>query len=291
MSREHSASISPTAHYTSWVWYRNGLSHRALVTPTGRLLHLALRPMNWISERFSARPSLDMMLLARHQLIDHLLRERIEAGRVSQVLEIASGFSARGVRFARTYAQRGLVYVEADLPDSAAAKRRALSEAGLLADNHQVVSIDALSDHGPESVRAVAARCFRPDRGLIILTEGLLGYFDQASVEGMWRRFADTLRDFEHGEHLSELSIGVDVNDLRATRAFKRMLGLFTRGEVYVHYQTPEQVIEALTRAGFEQVELLRPHDYASVLNFEGKERPQLLRVLIARAGGRGERS
>ncbi len=284
MSRDDSASISPTAHYTSLVWYRNGLSHPVLSSRTGRLLHLALRPLNWIYERFSQHPSLDMMLLARHQLIDHLLEQRIEDGRVTQVLEIASGFSARGLRFAAKYADRGLVYVEADLPDQAARKRALLEGAGLLAPNHQVVVIDALADEGPDALVKVAARCFREDQGLVILTEGLLGYFDREAVEGMWARFAPVLRKYEVGEYLSELSIGLDVADVAAAAAFKRMLGMFTKGKVYVHYQTPEEVAEALIRAGFRSAAMLCPHEHSAALRFPGKERRQLLRVLTALA-------
>ena len=40
------ATISPTAHYTGFVWARHGLSHPALVTAEGRaLFHLLLEQM------------------------------------------------------------------------------------------------------------------------------------------------------------------------------------------------------------------------------------------------------
>ena len=40
-----SDAISPTAHYTGYVWARNGLSHPALATREGRLLFESLRPL------------------------------------------------------------------------------------------------------------------------------------------------------------------------------------------------------------------------------------------------------
>ncbi|MEI8259792.1 MAG: NTP transferase domain-containing protein, partial [Deltaproteobacteria bacterium] len=55
MKPDDSARISPTAHYTSYVWFRNGLSHPALVSPAGRALHLLLRPLNVAYERFGHR--------------------------------------------------------------------------------------------------------------------------------------------------------------------------------------------------------------------------------------------
>lgn len=280
MTREDPASISPTAHYTAYVWYRHGLSYPGLVTRTGRRLHLALRPMNWFSERLTDRPSLDMMLLARHQLIDHQLRQLIEAGRVSQVLEIAAGFSPRGARFAADYAQRGLVYVEGDLPAQADQKRAALARAGLSREHHHVVPLNALLDEGPGSVQDVCARLFRPDRGLAIITEGLLGYFDQAAVEGMWARFAAALRGFSSGLYLSELTIGQDIEGVRGAQLFRRVLGAFTRGRVHVHYERPEQVEAALHQAGFRTVQILLPHEHLHALSFPGKERRQLLRLL-----------
>jgi O-methyltransferase involved in polyketide biosynthesis len=40
-----SEAISPTAHYTGYVWARNGLSHPELSTVEGRVLFESLRPL------------------------------------------------------------------------------------------------------------------------------------------------------------------------------------------------------------------------------------------------------
>ena len=37
MGRDHPETISPTAHYTGYVWFANGQSHEAFATRTGRL--------------------------------------------------------------------------------------------------------------------------------------------------------------------------------------------------------------------------------------------------------------
>ena len=73
MSEPGSARISPTAHYTGFVWYRNGLSHPAFMTREGWLLHNLLRPMN-VGYRLQGRADLDTMLLARHRAY----RERVK---------------------------------------------------------------------------------------------------------------------------------------------------------------------------------------------------------------------
>ena len=51
-------AISPTAHYTGEVWSRNGLSHPALATTEGRLMHAALRPGLALSRALGG-PALD----------------------------------------------------------------------------------------------------------------------------------------------------------------------------------------------------------------------------------------
>ena len=43
--------------------------------------------------------------------------------------------------------------------------------------------------------------------GLMIITEGLLGYLPTDAVLGIWRRFASTLSEFETGHYLSELHL------------------------------------------------------------------------------------
>src|SRR5262245_40633167 len=132
-----SSRISPTAHYTSFVWYRAGMSHKVLTSPLGRALHLALLHMNVGYERLGSRPHLDRSPLARHRRIGHLLEGEIAAGRVGQVIEIAAGLSPRGFTFAKRHPD--LHYIEADLPDMAETKRRRLDEAGLRGTHHEVV--------------------------------------------------------------------------------------------------------------------------------------------------------
>ena len=59
MSERRSETISPTAHYTGYVWYANGLSHPAFATREGRLFYEALRPAN-AAARAIGGPTLDI---------------------------------------------------------------------------------------------------------------------------------------------------------------------------------------------------------------------------------------
>lgn len=243
-----SDAISPTAHYTGEVWRVAGLSHPALGTVEGRVLHTSLRPVMTVSGLLGGE-TLDGFLLARHRLIDRLLTARIETGEITQVVELAAGMSPRGLRLSAAYPE--LTYVETDLPAMAARKREALSRAGA---GHRVVELDALVDDGPESLAELAAGLDR-GRGLAIITEGLLNYFPRNETDGIWARVGAALQAFPHGLYLADLHLRSDNADGRQ-RAFSTLLGLFVRGRVHFPYADAADARAALGEAGFAATEL-----------------------------------
>jgi O-methyltransferase involved in polyketide biosynthesis len=242
-----SEAISPTAHYTGHVWSRHGLSPPAFGTLEGRLMYGALAPAQTVS-RLLGGPTLEGLLLARHRVIDELLDEAIRAGRVSQVIEIACGMSPRGWRFAERYGDR-VTYVEADLPGMAERKRRALERTGSLGESHRVVELDALRDDGPASLAAVASE-LDPDAGLAIVTEGLITYFGEDDVRGMWRRFARELGRFSAGVYLADMYVGATPRPL-PERAFRSALAVFVGRRVHTHFADAPGAEAALRAAGF----------------------------------------
>lgn len=260
LPRRTSAAISPTAHYTGEAWARLGLSHPALRSSEGRLLHLALRPYNELSRRLGG-PTIDQYLQARHAAIDDALTRAIEDGRVGQVVEIACGMSPRGWRFATTHGTK-IDYVEADLPGMAARKREAVQKMG---NPTRVVELDALADDGPGSLAHLAATALDPGKGLAIITEGLVNYFPTDAVLGMWHRFAATLGQFPEGLYLSDLHLRSDAHGPQAD-VLATLLGLFVRGRVHVHPFTPDEATQQLRDAGFDDARLHQPHRYVRVI-------------------------
>jgi O-methyltransferase involved in polyketide biosynthesis len=248
-----SDAISPTAHYTGYVWFRNGLSDPALATRQGRVLFESLQPAARVSRALGG-PTLEGYLLARHAAIDARLTAAIENDGITQVLEIAAGLSPRGLRFTRHYGS-ALTYVEADLPDMAARKERALARAQSLSPSHRVTTIDALADRGERSLPAVAAE-LDPSAGLVIITEGLLGYLPTAEVTGLWRRLSETLGGFSAGRYLSDLHLaGAQTPPVHA---FRVLLSAFVRGSVHLHYDDAQAAQDALRQAGFDRASVRR---------------------------------
>jgi O-methyltransferase involved in polyketide biosynthesis len=259
MERTHPETISPTAHYTGYVWIAHGQSHDAFATRTGRLLYRVLRGANVIAQR-AGLASLEGMLLARHRLIDLRLARAIDAGEIQQVIEIAAGLSPRGWRFASRYADR-ITYVEADLPGMIVHKRRILAALGGETAHHRTAEVNALADTGPVSLAAVCAT-LDPSKGTAIITEGLINYFEREIVLAMWRRFSAALRRFPRGLYLSDMVLR-DGNRGPFTLGFSWLVSAFVRGRVHLPFETAEQTEDALTSAGLVG-RLLDPRDFAS---------------------------
>lgn len=247
-------AVSPTAHYTGHVWGRHGLSHPELGTSEGLVLWGTVAPA-MAAIRAVGGPTLEGMLLARHRIIDHLLADAIEDGRVSQVIEIAAGMSPRGWRFAERFGDR-VTYVETDLPAMAARKRRAIERIGSAGEHHRVVDVDALRDDGPASLAAVAGELDQA-AGLAIVTEGLLSYFGTDDVLGMWRRFARVLAGFDRGLYLADLHVGSASHGPLA-RGFEAALSLFVQRGVHAHFDDEDDAVRALRAAGFAEASLCR---------------------------------
>lgn len=263
------ASIGPTAHYTGYVWSRNGLSHPELATTEGRALYLAAEA-TLLPLRLLRQPTMEGFLLARHLAIDALLDEAIGAGRVGQVLEIACGMSPRGWRF--TERHPALVYVEADLPSMAARKRAALERIGR-PERHRVVEIDALAAEGPLSLGAVAAEQLDPGKGLAVITEGLLNYLATESVLALWSHVSG-VADL----YLSDLFVGEDAPPL-VGRAFSAALAAYVRSPVSLHFRDAHEAEAALLAAGFSAADVSRAADHPAAPSRRGAD---LVRIVQA---------
>ncbi|HEU4737082.1 MAG TPA: class I SAM-dependent methyltransferase [Solirubrobacterales bacterium] len=252
-----SDAVSPTAHYTGETWVKNGLSHPQLATWQGRALHRAL-VLPTAASRALGGPTLEGLLVARHRIIDATLDELIQGG-VSQVVEAACGMSPRGWRFSERYGER-LTYMEADLPAMARRKHEALARIGSLSERHRVAELDLLHEDGPGSLESLAEE-LDPAQGLVIVTEGLLTYFDDETVDGLWARLARVLGRFSKGVYLADLRFARPQRGI-AERAFDVILGTFVRGKVHPYRGDEATAAEVLRGSGFKQVQLHRGDEH-----------------------------
>ncbi|UTN78780.1 class I SAM-dependent methyltransferase [Pseudomonas aeruginosa] len=115
---------------------------------------------------------------------------------------MACGLSPRGRRFRQRYPQ--LRYLEADLPPMAARKAALLREQGWLGPEHAVAAVDILAEDGERSLAALFAGLDR-ERPLVVITEGLVNYFQRPVIEAFWSRLATELKRFPQGTYLTDL--------------------------------------------------------------------------------------
>lgn len=275
--RATSEKVSPTAYATGYFWVRHGLSHPALATAKGKQLDKAFSTFIR-GIRFISGISLESLMLARHRGIDGQLRQAIESGRVTQVIEIAAGLSGRGLRMTQRYPQ--LRYIETDLPHMASLKRQLLSQAGLLSDRLEVRNINALTDQGPESLAAIAEG-LDPGQGTAIITEGLMNYLDPKSADGVWQRIATTLKRFPSGIYLCD-SYLLQENRNPAMLIFGAMLTVFVRGRLHYHYRDEASARRKMRESGFGKSVLIRADSLPENRELSGKSGADRIRVLVA---------
>lgn len=226
-------------------------------------------------------PTLDGLLLARHRIIDSILDDLIRGG-IGQVVEVACGMSPRGWRFTERFGER-LIYVEADLPGMAQRKRDALARMESLTDCHRVVGLDVLQEGGAGSLEALV-ETLDQTKGLAIVTEGLLSYLDDDTVNALWGRFAAALGRFEKGVYLSDLRFARRDRGL-TERTFDVILGAFVRGKVHA-YRGDEATAEATLRsAGFEEARLYRGNKHPAAGDARSDPGAAVIRIVEASRG------
>lgn len=271
-----SEQVSPTAYATGYFWYRHGLSHPALATSQGKRLDRGFGALISVAKALSGI-SLEALMLARHRGIDARLAEAIEDGRIGQVIEIAAGLSPRGWAFSKRYKKK-LKYLETDLPAMAATKHRLLDREGLLSKQHQVLTLNALAESGPDSLAALAD-ALNPKKGTAIITEGLMNYLSPEQARFVWRNIATTLKRFPNGLYLADAYL-MDEQRSAGMAAFGAALQVFVRGRMHVHYRTEPEAIATLQAAGFGEIALHRAAELpvnADIASTRGADRVRIL--------------
>ncbi len=251
------SSISFTAHYTGYVWHHYGLSGREFATAQGRTYYSLLRPFEYLA-RGLLGTDIKTTLLQRHYLIDRELEKLIASHPRLQVLELACGLSPRGHRFTRRHA--GIRYVEADLPGMVKRKTALLENLGALNARHAVRHCNILDEGTPDSLEAVIAREFSPELPLVVITEGLVNYFELGTISGFWRRLAAALSGFAPGVYLTDIYPEVDTHRFAGLiKSANRSLRVASRSRFTLHFGNDGAMQAHFRALGFADVKVFDP--------------------------------
>lgn len=242
--------ISFTAHYTGYIWFQEGISHAALASNKGRWLAKLVSPLeNWAE--LIIGDSMRTTLRQRHSLIDRQLDLFLAEHPDAQVLEIATGLSPRGWRYRQKFPN--LVYVEADLPEMAAAKRQALSQIETPAP--RIEAVDLFGEGFQQLLES-----FDSTKPLVIISEGLINYFTKDMLNDLWTRLAHGLKQFPIGVYLTDLYPEPVTRRLaKLIWNSSKILKVMSRSAFAFHFVSPVEVTTAMKTAGFSQSVVFQP--------------------------------
>ncbi len=278
-SATDTSRISISAHYTGYIWYKNGLSHQQFVTPMGRAAYWALRPMNGFMQ-LMVGASIDTFLLQRHFVLDHLVEQAIAEG-YEQVVELAAGLSSRGYLIKQAHPE--VHYVEGDLPGMSARKAELLDNLGRPA-GHITQPCNILDESGPQSIEALLDGLDKTKKTLII-TEGLVNYFDLPTIRKVWTRMAIAMKAFPQSRYITEVYPKLEQHpSYKYVQVAQKVVGFFTQGEYPLHYNSDEAMQQGFLEDGFAQVNVTAPEDYYGKLDMPTSSRQSLVRLVVADA-------
>lgn len=276
-SATDTSRISISAHYTGYIWYNNGLSHAQFVTPMGRTAYWALKPMNMFMQ-LMVGASIDTFLLQRHFVLDHLVEEAIADG-YEQVVELAAGLSSRGYLIKKRHPH--VHYIEGDLPGMSARKAELLDQLGRL-EGHITQPCNILDESGPQSIEGLLSGLDKTKKTLII-TEGLVNYFDLETIRKVWARMAVVMKQFPQARYVTEVYPKLEQHpSYKYVKIAQKVVGFFTQGEYPLHYNSSETMQQGFLDDGFSKVSVTAPEDYYEKLDMPTSSRQSLVRLVVA---------
>lgn len=265
------ADISLTARYTAAAWDALGLPHGERFSDRrGRFLFRLSMLLGRLLPGQVGSTLVESALMPRHLFLDHWIRTH----GVEQVVEVASGFSRRGV----TLAGEGVRYVEVDRPaiiqQKAALCRDLPPEALPL-----FLGLDATQ---PDFVPRVLQAC-DPARRTVLITEGLSPYFDREGYLSLLRPLHEVATALD-ATLLTDVYLGPQGHRLVAAWVAlgSRAIALVA-DRIYLYLHSEGDIHGLFAEAGWTVVSV---HNPASDPAFTGGKRPpftDLMRVVEAR--------
>lgn len=245
--------ISFTAHYTGYMWYLLGISHERLATAKGKKLVTLLHPFETLAEKFIGH-SIRSSLKLRHGLIDQRIEHLIAQHPDLQIVEIAAGLSPRGWRFRQKFPS--IQYIEMDLPAMAQLKADALAP---IDPKAQVFGCDIFK---PE-FQDIILKHLNTSRPTLIISEGLINYFDQALLSNLMQKISTILKDFSHGYMISDLYPEPNHRLAKVITQSGKLLKFLSKSNFQYHFSSPIQAAEFFIAQGFKTAQIRQASSFA----------------------------
>ena len=237
-------SISPTAILTSYPRTFTDIPYEKEI-------------YNWIERNCAEKPALNKNLApeieARYKLINKLLNNTS----IEQVLEIASGYSSRGI----IYSQKGYNYVEMDLENVVINKRKIVEGISKQNDCLNIIEGNALSNLDFEK-----ADKYLDNREVAVINEGLLRYLTFEEKEIVAKNIYSLLK--KHNGVWITCDVTPKkfiVSQDKALPDFNKNLNNVTdRNSLNDRFEDIEHIREFFGKIGFDVIEV---HKFSEVKN------------------------
>ncbi|MBF0353226.1 MAG: hypothetical protein HQM11_19525 [SAR324 cluster bacterium] len=147
--------------------------------------------------------------------------------------------------------------------------------------NHQVIPCNILLDEGPDSLAEVIRKYCDPQQPVVIISEGLINYFNLETVAQLWSRIARTLGNSVGGWYLLD-NYGhfTDHPHFPLVQASSKALQVVARGGVHLHFDNDQEIRKMMSHCGFENIEVYEPKDYFDSLPVPKVNNDTLVRVI-----------
>lgn len=192
---------------------------------------------------------------ARYKLIDKLLKK----SNINQILELAAGYSQRGLIFTK---DKDSKYVELDLKQVTDLKKDILNSITPIPNNLKIISGDATNKDD-------FAKClsyFNQSEKIAIIHEGLLRYLDFDEKRKVAKNVYDALKTFGGAWITCDFTPKrfIQNQDKNIINFNKDLSNITDRNNANWRFEDEEHVRRFLNDVGFKGIEF---HDYQEIKN------------------------
>lgn len=261
---ENFESISPTAIVTSYPRTFTDIPYEKDI-------------YKWICNNCNEKVNLNKILAPEIEARYKLTNKILDATKINQVLEIAAGYSSRGI----IYSKKDYKYVEMDLEGVARNKNELLKELNLNNSNLHVMAGSALKYEDFNKCN----QYFSKDKEIAIVNEGLLRYltFDEKKIvatniykmlkeyNGVWITCDVTPKSFIKSQNKVNSGLNKNLNDVTS------------RNDLKDRFEDFNHINKFMKEIGFSNVEIHKFSEVKNeiksfgVLNIDRKEYDELL--------------
>lgn len=270
MSKIESGRISPTANITAHAWDMLGISNaKYFVNPSFKLFFNLIRSIGLPYLINKKNDYVYFMLEPRHRAIDYFMLTKFS---YKQIIELACGFSPRGVTFAEN---PEFTYIESDLPDVLNAKKSKVEELyknkNLKKNNHKFIESDVFNDNLKDKFLPLLNK----NEKSVVITEGLTIYYDMEHLKTIFTNICNLLKASGGGVYITDIYHEEDLkrnffNNKVMSYAIKLL-----RTEFRSDIDNSEEGESFLRECGFDYVESLNPLHFSKQLGLKHKIPPE----------------